>query len=524
MKVEFLGHGLHDDCTNTVGDWLCSTFKDSDYFTFIGFSAFTKMSGINRIKEELLIAKKNYKSVRFYLGIVEYGTSKEALDFFINNDIETWIYCTDKAIMFHPKIFYFYGKHNSRFILGSSNLTSAGLFDNIEASTLFEFSHSDSCGKKFIRQYQNYFSPIIEGEDKYTIRLTPEVLTDLIASGFVADESNTVEGFDTNNNKNLHAKRKFSKYRKEDIGHQQTTLNVKKYHSENYIPEINDAYMNSWSELFELFKEFKQENTDKGERYSVTVPSDYKNPTLYRWYRLQKIYFKNKMLPHEHFLLLREEKFYFKDAHILWQEFKEEQKLEILLDALIDGEDIKLNHRYIYKGHHIGTWLVGVNQANKKGKKLKLRQQILELGFDISAFSRTPEESANRFLSDLLEAENPEKMNVQNRFNGTILNKIDTIPDDILQDIVDAWYIQFNEIRPLGKIREKQKDRTDEWKAFRYDKKINPEGKWLSPLSLMGDVFWWARSKRESKQRMSLITKNFNEKEKVELRNEGFSI
>ena len=98
------------------------------------------MSGINSIREELLSAKKNFKSIKFYLGIVEKGTSREALQFFINNEIETYIFCTSDQIMFHPKIYFFEGKHNNRFILGSSNLTSYGLFHNIEASTFIEFS------------------------------------------------------------------------------------------------------------------------------------------------------------------------------------------------------------------------------------------------------------------------------------------------------------------------------------------------------------------------------------------------
>jgi HKD family nuclease len=196
MKLEFLGHGLHDNNTNTVGDWLISTFKDSDYYSFIGFSAFTKMSGINRIKNELLIAQKEFKSLKFYLGIVESGTSKEALEFFINNNIETYIYCTSENLMFHPKIYSFEGKYNSRFITGSSNLTSPGLFNNIEASTLIEFSHSDAQGKKYVRQFTQYFSTVLNNENENVQLLTNEVLQDLINSGFVYDESQTRDDFE----------------------------------------------------------------------------------------------------------------------------------------------------------------------------------------------------------------------------------------------------------------------------------------------------------------------------------------
>jgi HKD family nuclease len=178
MRIEFLGHGLLEDNSNTVGHVLVDTFRNPDYYSFIGFSAFTKMSGLNRIKEELLKAREYYDSIKFYLGIVEKGTSREALKFLLDNEIETWVFCTDDDIMFHPKIYFFKGKHNIRFITGSSNLTSFGLFDNIEASTFFEFSNIDQQGKKFINQFEDYFSSILDGSDKNIQLLSNEVLQD----------------------------------------------------------------------------------------------------------------------------------------------------------------------------------------------------------------------------------------------------------------------------------------------------------------------------------------------------------
>lgn len=523
MKLEFLGHGLHENNTNTVGDWLISTFKDSDYHSFIGFSAFTKMSGINRIKEELLIAQKRFDSLKFYLGIVERGTSQEALEFFINNNIETYIYCTPENLMFHPKIYYFKGKYNSRFITGSSNLTSPGLFNNIEASTLIEFSNSDAQGIKYARQFSHYFLEILNGENDNVQLLTNEVLQDLIDSGYIYDESQTRDDFEfTKRNKELSGKRSKKKFYKEELGKQKSLLSSNKKY--DYELKVTSEYRASWPILFEEFKLYKKENSHLGPKYSVTVSRDYKNPTLYGWYRKQKILFKNKLIPEDHLELLKKEKFYFGDAHKLWQEYLEEQKLDLLMEALIEEEDVRVNHRYEYKGVRLGTWLVGVSQANKIGKKLELRQKIIDLGFYISATSRNPVDSANRFVIDLLEAKNPDKANFQNRFNGIIRDRIDEIPEEIQQDIVDVWYLQFNEDRPLGKIRERQRDRTDEWKEFRYNKSINAEKKWLSPLKVMGDVFWWARQKRETKSRMDLIKNNFTEQEKEELRAEGFPI
>ncbi len=357
MRVEFLGHGLHKDHTNTVGHYIIDSFKNKDYFFFIGFSAFTKMSGINRIKKELIEASERYNSVKFYLGIVKKGTSREALQFFIDHNIETWIFCTEDQIMFHPKIYFFKGKHNYRFITGSSNLTSYGLFDNIEASTFFEFSKVNQQGKKLIRQFEEYFEPILNGTDKNIQKLTQDVLKDLEQAGFIWPESQTNDDFEyIKSNKNTFAKRKKIKFNKEDLGNIESKNTTNNNGSSN-IPAITEDYLNSWQDYFELFKEFKEENRHKGEKYSVTVPRDYKNPSLYNWYLKQKIYHKNKLLLKEHETLLKQEQFYFGDAHTLWQEWKDETKLKLLQEAVDEGENIGLSQRYEYKGVRLGTWI-----------------------------------------------------------------------------------------------------------------------------------------------------------------------
>lgn len=523
MRIEFLGHGLHSDHTNTVGHILVDSFKNDDYYSFIGFSAFTKMSGINRIKEELVKASKLFKSLKFYLGIVEKGTSREVLQFLIDNDIETWIFCTEDQIMFHPKVYFFKGRHNNRFITGSANLTSFGLFDNIEASTFFEFSNNDQQGNKFIKQFESYFSDILDGTDKNVQKLTQEVLQDLIESGFVWPESKTNDDYDfVKKNKGLFEKRKKLKFRKEQLGEIKSKSTAKKYDSKE-IPPITDEYLKSWPDYFELFKEFKKENTERDGRYSVVVPRDYKNPSLYSWYRKQKVYYKHNMLPEEHFDLLLKEEFYFGDAHKLWQEWKDDQKLKLLQQAADDGQDIGLSQRYEYKGVRLGTWIQGIKKANKKGKKLDVMEKIYEI-FDLSSKSRTPVDSANRFVADLLDDENPDKGRWQSRFNSLIRDRVDELPDDIQQDIVDAWYLVFDEERPLGRIRERQKDRSQEWKEFRYNKSINPEGKWFLPFSVMGNLYYWVRQKKENKSRMDLIKHNFTDQEKSELRREEFPI
>src|SRR5690606_34474007 len=78
MRIQFIAQGLNDQ-SKTVGKYLCSSFQDENYNKFFCFSAFTKLSGLNIIKDDLQTVKQRYKSLKFFLGITEKGTSKEAL-------------------------------------------------------------------------------------------------------------------------------------------------------------------------------------------------------------------------------------------------------------------------------------------------------------------------------------------------------------------------------------------------------------------------------------------------------------
>ena len=101
----------------------------------------------------------------------------------------------------------------------------------------------------------------------------------------------------------------------------------------------------------------------------------------------------------------------------------EKEWLALLKEAIDNDEDVKANHRYKYKGKSLGTWLTIVAQRNKEGKKLELRAEIEEIGFDYDIKGRTPEASTRRFIGQLISDELPNKMNYQNWFNKVIAQK-----------------------------------------------------------------------------------------------------
>ena len=454
MKIQFIGHGLKGN-TGTVGDYLCSSLKDENFNSFHAFSAFTKMSGINIFQKELIEAKNFGKELKFYLGIVEKGTSKEVLDFLIDNTIETWIFCTSSNIIFHPKIYIFKGEKKTRFIIGSSNLTKQGLFDNIEASTLIEFYITDNQGQKFERQFYDYFSSIINGSDKNVERLDQNVLDDLIKSGFVTEDRYTNDDKTlTKQHKILFKQRTKKVYNKDEIGNIKTNIDNKR--NSIYTEEITDFYLEHWDELFQKFIEYTKRENRK------TVARNYSNRKLYTWYRRQKVYYKRGIIPKVHLAKLNEIGFIFDSSYDHKTKVLDEEMLEVLLDALIEGEEVRANHRYIYNGIKLGSWLVHVNESNKRGRRFDTRKEITDLGFYYKNYSRESEHVVERFLRDLVNETNPDKQKFRNKFNSQIHPKQNEIKLEIKQEIEVAWKNQFNE-KLNWKIIPRSRDYTSEW-------------------------------------------------------------
>ncbi len=92
MKAKFLGHGLDSENKFNVGKQLAVSFESSKYEVFNGFVAFAAISGVKLLAPFIKKARENYKQIRFFIGVDNRGTSKEALEYLIHENIETYIY------------------------------------------------------------------------------------------------------------------------------------------------------------------------------------------------------------------------------------------------------------------------------------------------------------------------------------------------------------------------------------------------------------------------------------------------
>lgn len=108
-----------------------------NYLEGIVSVAFARKNGADILCNNIL----NNKKVLFFIGINNGVTSKQALEYLIDQNVHQDIYLVNTGTsqqIFHPKVFCFYDAASKQGVLslGSSNLTSGGFEKNIEANIL----------------------------------------------------------------------------------------------------------------------------------------------------------------------------------------------------------------------------------------------------------------------------------------------------------------------------------------------------------------------------------------------------
>lgn len=333
MKIEFLGHGIFEEQDNTVGNYLHKSFKDKNFDTFKCFVAYTTLSGLSIFMDELEKVKHKYKKIEFYLGVDDKGTSREALLELLEKEIDTYIYYNPTKrtrAIYHPKLYIFNGEKANRILIGSSNLTRPGLFNNVETSLAIDFVLGNFQGEKLKRQIDEYFFNFLDKSNQNIKKLDSHLIKYLSENGLILDEKRIYESEEEIEKSNI----------KDDEGNDLFTAveasyvdleNLENIDSEtetkNYQSKIilNDYYFSMWKINFERFKIFKEKHE------SVTIPKDYINRSLYTWYLTQKVLYREERIPEEHLEKLLKSGFNFESAHNIrfdkiWEESYSELK------------------------------------------------------------------------------------------------------------------------------------------------------------------------------------------------------
>lgn len=142
--------------------------------------AYWKIEGIKKIEKNLIEASKN-KSVSIFVGLDEGITEPDALEKLLSlskgNNMISLKACwrqrkNKKSPIFHAKVFCFIKGKELSAIVGSANVTSAGLDSNSEASVKYH----GKVGDPFDIQLAEYFKNLSKA--RYVFDLNEELIAE----------------------------------------------------------------------------------------------------------------------------------------------------------------------------------------------------------------------------------------------------------------------------------------------------------------------------------------------------------
>lgn len=83
----------------------------------------------------------------------------------------------------------FEGEIETRLIIGSSNLTTNGLFSNIESSILLEFDNSDSEGLVLLNDLKLHYKTLFDFTDSNLFKISSEIIQAFVDKGIIPEKT-----------------------------------------------------------------------------------------------------------------------------------------------------------------------------------------------------------------------------------------------------------------------------------------------------------------------------------------------
>ena len=183
-KKEFILQGL---TTNTHIDAVRRLFAIPDIETVLMSVAFITEGGVERIEAELM---ETAARVTVFAGVRNDTTSYQGLVRLYRLVSELYTVDTGtRTVIFHPKLYLARGAERARLIVGSANLTLAGLNNNIEAGMLLDFNLIDGDDRALIDEIEMRFNAALTDYPDNIVKVGKLAdLDELRATGRLIDE------------------------------------------------------------------------------------------------------------------------------------------------------------------------------------------------------------------------------------------------------------------------------------------------------------------------------------------------
>jgi len=179
---------------DSFSDCLCSELDGTDHQQWLTFEfavAWVNRTGIDKILDSVERFLSRNNQVRATLGLDFGSTSYEGLRCFLDLenrsfDIKTYVFHDEnKSCTFHPKAFLFKNNTDARLLVGSNNMTGAGIGTNIELSMAVTRPLDDLDIQKVGRILQRWRD---EESESRVRRLSQDFLERLREAGYVRTE------------------------------------------------------------------------------------------------------------------------------------------------------------------------------------------------------------------------------------------------------------------------------------------------------------------------------------------------
>ena len=167
---------------------LQSCLRDTTWTQFDAAVAWVRRTGTRHLVPLLRELLGREGAVRFVVGVDIENTSTEGLQDLLDlesfGNSQTHVYHNEFGGTFHPKIYLFSNATDARLIIGSNNLTEAGLFTNTEAGLQAEAKATD----KVIVNTRSALTSWADPTQNLAKRLTADLLRELVDEGYILSE------------------------------------------------------------------------------------------------------------------------------------------------------------------------------------------------------------------------------------------------------------------------------------------------------------------------------------------------
>lgn len=172
-----------------VGDFLNKAISDDQYQLFRFAVAYMRLSGLDRLGPSIETLLNRGGHVSGAVGIDEEITSVEALEMLAHMSSDSTIFYTVSGFIYHPKLYIISGEKQAVAVVGSPNLTSDGLFRNVEFATAIHLDFESTIDFEVYRQYEAFINELLNTRHTNVQPVTEDVLQVLTSSGVIKSET-----------------------------------------------------------------------------------------------------------------------------------------------------------------------------------------------------------------------------------------------------------------------------------------------------------------------------------------------